>query len=158
MQCRCLSRVQKKAVATITGKEYQSGCSDLKLEMLPERRTRLARGVVRIKTTEGITVLGAPVGYNAFVRGKLEGKVEKIRQITEKLPLLKDPHCEFVLLRSCLALPKMMFLLRALDYPTMRTSSGPLIPSPGMPFPRFLVPQSQIHSGSRPNCRLLWAD
>ena len=31
------------------------------------------------------------------------------------LPLLKDPHCEFVLLRSCLALPKVMFLLRALD-------------------------------------------
>ena len=43
---------------------------------------------------------------------KLEGKVEKI---TEKLPLLRDPHCEFVLLRSCLALPKVMFLLRALD-------------------------------------------
>ena len=34
---------------------------------------------------------------------------------TELLPLLKDPHCEFVLLRSCLALPKVMFLLRALD-------------------------------------------
>ena len=75
----------------------------------------LQRGVVRIKTTEGITVLGAPVGYSAFVRGKVEEKVEKIRQITEMLPLLKDPHCEFVLLRSCLALPKMMFLLRALD-------------------------------------------
>ena len=42
-QSRCLSRVQKKAVATITGKEYKQGCNDLKLEMLPERRKQLAR-------------------------------------------------------------------------------------------------------------------
>ena len=42
-QSRCLSRVQRKAVATITGKEYQRGCSDLKLEMLPERRKLLAK-------------------------------------------------------------------------------------------------------------------
>ena len=42
-------------------------------------------------------------------------KVDKIRHTTELLPLLRDPHCEFVLLRSCLALPKVMFLLRALD-------------------------------------------
>ena len=33
-QSRCLSRVQKKAVATITGKEYKQGCNDLKLEII----------------------------------------------------------------------------------------------------------------------------
>ena len=75
----------------------------------------LGRGVVKIRAGEGITVLGAPVGYRGFVRDVLEEKVEKVHHITESLPLLKDPHCEFVLLRSCLALPKIMFLLRALD-------------------------------------------
>ena len=41
-QSRSLSRVQRKAVATITGKEYEKGCSDLKLEMLPARRKQLS--------------------------------------------------------------------------------------------------------------------
>ena len=38
-----------------------------------------------------------------------------MREILELLPLLKDPHTEFVLLRSCLSLPKIMFMLRAVD-------------------------------------------
>ena len=38
-----------------------------------------------------------------------------MRKSEKSLSLLKDPHTEFVLLRSCLALPKIMFLLRALD-------------------------------------------
>ena len=42
-QSHSLSRVQRKAVATITGKEYEKGCSDLKLEMLPARRKQLAK-------------------------------------------------------------------------------------------------------------------
>ena len=41
-QSHSLSRVQRKAVATITGKEYEKGCSDLKLEMLPARRKQLS--------------------------------------------------------------------------------------------------------------------
>ena len=75
----------------------------------------LQKGVPKIRSGEGITVLGAPVGWRGFVRDMFEEKIEKIRQITEMLPLLKDPHSEFVLLRSCLSLPKLMFLLRALD-------------------------------------------
>ena len=65
--------------------------------------------------SEGIVVLGSPVGHRAFVREKLKEKVEKVQHTTEQLPLLRDPHCEFVLLRSCLGLPKVMFLLRTLD-------------------------------------------
>ena len=53
-------------------------------------------------------MLGAPVGWRGFVCQTLEAKLEKVRLITELLPLLKDPHLEFVLLRSCLS-------LRALD-------------------------------------------
>ena len=75
----------------------------------------LNRGIPKVRSGSGITVLGAPVGYDAYAREVLLGRIEKVRQVTELLPLLKDPHCEFVLLRSCLALPKVMFLLRALD-------------------------------------------
>ena len=68
-----------------------------------------------MKAGDGIVVLGAPVGYHAFVKEKLKSKVEKVRGILELLPLLQDPHCEFVLLRSCLSLPKIMFMLRAVN-------------------------------------------
>ena len=55
------------------------------------------------------------MGYRAFTHAKLEERVEKVRQVTELLPLLEDPHSEYVLLRSCLALPKVMFMLRAVN-------------------------------------------
>ena len=75
----------------------------------------LNRGIPKVRAGSGIIVLGAPVGYDAFAREVLHDRIEKVRQVTELLPLLQDPHCEFMLLRSCLALPKVMFLLRALD-------------------------------------------
>ena len=68
-----------------------------------------------MRAGDGIVVLGAPVGYDGFVREKLEGRVEKVREVVQLLPLLKDPHSEFVLLRSCLSLPKIMFMLRAVN-------------------------------------------
>ena len=55
------------------------------------------------------------MGYTAFVKEKLQKRVEKVQSVVELLPLLKDPHSEFVLLRSCLSLPKIMFMLRAVD-------------------------------------------
>ena len=75
----------------------------------------LGKGVPKVPAGDGITVLGAPVGYENFAREGLTDKVEKVQKVTEMLPLLKDPHLEFVLLRSCLSLPKLMFLLRTLD-------------------------------------------
>ena len=45
----------------------------------------------------------------------LEEKAEKIKSITTELSTLHHPHLEFVLLRSCLALPKFIFLLRTTD-------------------------------------------
>ena len=41
--------------------------------------------------------------------------INKVREVTELLPLLADPHTEFVLLRSCFTLPKFAHLLRAVD-------------------------------------------
>ena len=52
----------------------------------------LKRGVPMIRPGEGIVVLGAPIGYQGFVKEKMMEKVEKVRSITEKLPLLRDPH------------------------------------------------------------------
>ena len=63
----------------------------------------------------GITLLGAPLGHDAFVAEALQGKVDKVAAITSLLPDIKDPHIEFCLLRSCLALPKIMFILRTVD-------------------------------------------
>ena len=75
----------------------------------------LQRGIPKVRGGDGIVVLGAPVGYTAFVKEKLQKRVEKVQSVVELLPLLKDPHSEFVLLRSCLSLPKIMFMLRAVD-------------------------------------------
>ena len=75
----------------------------------------LLRGIPKVRSGEGIVVLGAPVGYTGFVKDKLNARVEKVQEVVELLPLLEDPHTEFVLLRSCLALPKIMFMLRAVD-------------------------------------------
>ena len=63
----------------------------------------------------GIMVLGAPVGSLDFERVALEKRILKVKNITDTLPLLKDPHTEFVLLRSCLSLPKVMYNLRTVD-------------------------------------------
>ena len=42
-QSHVLTRVQRKAVAAITPKEYHKACQDLKLEMLPERRSMISK-------------------------------------------------------------------------------------------------------------------
>ena len=70
--------------------------------------------------TAGTIVLGAPVGSPDFVREALETKVEKVEEITALLPNLEDPHFQFTLLRACLSLPKLAFMLRAVDTTTFR--------------------------------------
>ena len=45
----------------------------------------------------------------------MEQKIQKIEELTHLLPNIKDPHSEFVLLRSCFSLPKIVFLLRSTD-------------------------------------------
>ena len=74
----------------------------------------LNRGIPRVRGL-GITLLGAPIGHQGFIAEALQEKVEKVASITSLLPDLQDPHIEFCLLRSCLGLPKMMFLLRTVD-------------------------------------------
>ena len=83
--------------------------------VLEPQQDPLNRGIPKVRASDGIVVLGAPVGYSGFIKEKLESRVEKIREVVELLPLLKDPHTEYVLLRSCLSLPKIMFMLRAVN-------------------------------------------
>ena len=63
----------------------------------------------------GIKLLGAPIGSDEFIAQFVRKKVEKVKSITAQLPSLHQPHLEFVLLRSCLALPKIMYILRTTD-------------------------------------------
>ena len=42
-------------------------------------------------------------------------KIKKIEELTEKLADLEDSHMEFVLLRSTLSLPKLVYILRTVD-------------------------------------------
>ena len=74
----------------------------------------LQRGVP-LERGGGVTLLGAPIGQAEFVRDTVKRKVEKIGDTIALLPLLKDPQTEYVLLRSCLALPKVSFLLRTVN-------------------------------------------
>ena len=74
----------------------------------------LGRGVPRVRGL-GITLLGAPLGHHGYEEEVILEKVNKVQEITSLLPDLKDPHAEFCLLRSCLSLPKMMFILRTVD-------------------------------------------
>ena len=82
----------------------------------------LQRGIPRVEDS-GVILLGSPVGSSDFVKAAFKAKLEKIRSLTSLLSHLQQPHIEFVLLRSCLALPKIVFLLRSMD----TTSFKPLL-------------------------------
>ena len=73
----------------------------------------LGLGIRRISDT-GIILLGTPLGSQTFVQERIREKIEAVRDITNHLPLIQDSHSEFVLLRSCFSLPKVMFLLRTI--------------------------------------------
>jgi hypothetical protein len=64
---------------------------------------------------EGFELLGAPIGSTNFSINILEKRIASIQRALDKLPLLQDSQAEFVLLRSCLSLPKFGFCLRTCD-------------------------------------------
>ena len=74
----------------------------------------LDRGIPRVEE-EGIILLGCPIGSPEFVRMGILDRIRKVELATDKLPLLRDAQIEYVLLRSCLSLPKMMYTLRTSD-------------------------------------------
>ena len=56
--------------------------------------------------------MGSPIGSVQYERSALQARVDKVKEILDRLPLMEDPHSEYVLLRSCLSIPKVMFTLR----------------------------------------------
>ena len=69
---------------------------------------------------EGFVLLGAPVGSDSLCQLDAMKRVEKIRDIISLLPDLGDSQVEFTLLRSCLSLPKFVFLLRTCPLPVIQ--------------------------------------
>ena len=82
--------------------------------LAPGIKYPLGRGIKQIEE-EGIKLLGAPIGSADFISQFISKRIEKVRTITDELPSLHQPHLEFVLLRSCLSLPKISYLLRSTD-------------------------------------------
>ena len=71
----------------------------------------LGRGIPLV-TDEGIVLLGSPIGSVEYERRMIKDRMDKVRAISQRLPLIGDPHTEYALLRSCLSLPKLMFTMR----------------------------------------------
>ena len=81
----------------------------------------LGLGTRRI-TEDGIRVLGSPCGSEAYTRKFLDEAAEKIKAITEQLPLLEDSMTSYILLRSCLGMTKVNYHLRTVN--TVKHSSS----------------------------------
>ena len=71
----------------------------------------LGRGIPLVEE-EGIVMLGSPIGSLDYERRMISERMDKVRDISQKLPLIQDPQIEYALLRSCLSLPKMIFTIR----------------------------------------------
>ena len=63
-------------------------------------------------TSEGFTLLGSPIGLANFCESNLSICVNKIREALSCLGDIQDSQMETTLLRSCLALPKLAYILR----------------------------------------------
>ena len=63
-------------------------------------------------TREGFVLLGCPIGSPTFCASTVLGRVKKVQELLCLLPDMEDSQMEVTLLRSCLALPKIAFVLR----------------------------------------------
>ena len=59
--------------------------------------------------------IGSLVGRRGFEKKAINERIDKVEEIAEKLSNMMDAQSEYVLLRSCLAIPKIMFTLRTTD-------------------------------------------
>ena len=71
----------------------------------------LGLGVLPV-VESGFVHLGASVGSTDFIQVKVKQRIDKVQKLLQSLPGLKNPHAEFVLLRSCFSLPKVGYLMR----------------------------------------------
>ena len=95
----------------------------------PEHGLHLNRSKCLIHTTEGVNIshpslcdvpvasggfdlLGTPVGPAEFCEASFRKRICKVQEIVSRLADLQDSQMESTLLRSCLALPKVSYVLR----------------------------------------------
>ena len=80
----------------------------------PNDEDPLQQGIP-LDTADGLKLLGAPIGSTSFEKVVLDDRIEKSEQLMQKLSILDDPHSEYVLLRNCLALPKMSYAIQTVN-------------------------------------------
>ena len=61
---------------------------------------------------DGFYLLGCPIGSPSFCEEVLQGRVSKIKETLKIVHDMGDSQLETALLRSCLALPKVTYILR----------------------------------------------
>ena len=64
-------------------------------------------------TWDGFTLLGCPIGPPSYCEGVFQTRLERVKTSLGHLRDMADAQMEMTLLRSCLALPKVSFVLRA---------------------------------------------
>jgi hypothetical protein len=78
----------------------------------PPHPDPLERGIPR-SDNRGIQLLGVPVGEPSFMTSGVDIRINFIAALLKStFPKLEDPQIQFCLLRSCLSLPKFMYVLR----------------------------------------------
>ena len=90
----------------------------------------LGFGILPVTET-GFVHLGGPVGSLAFIEQTIMKRIEKVRQLLDKLPALENPHSEFVL-RSCFALRlclKSAFSCASAHHPLLALPTGKCLTS-----------------------------
>ena len=64
------------------------------------------------RTSEGIKLLGSPIGSHAFIRESVSKTILSIRKILDSVAELGDPQTEALLIRACVGFPKIVFHMR----------------------------------------------
>ena len=77
--------------------------------------------------------------------------------VVSLLPDIADPHTEFVILRSCVSLPKVMHALRSCDTTDHTDILQRFDNIIRVAASRIMGPPSRTASGTRPSCRWGWA-
>ncbi len=64
-------------------------------------------------TSVGFPLLGCPIGPPEFCESIFQSRVNKVKDTLKSLPSLEDSQVQTTLIHSCLALPKVVSVLRA---------------------------------------------
>jgi len=65
-------------------------------------------------STEGVTILGVPVGSPSFTEAELVKPADSVSAFCERLSILESPQIEHLLLRYCVGASSIMYILRSL--------------------------------------------